>query len=218
MALLSSLAVVTASRLGFKLAEKKKWLPSSVFHQLSVEKLRSGDLQEAIHLNAIALQKKPDYEKALVVKDLLAMRRDAMLADLLSQIKVESAAIQTLDKSMASVSRQLGRFKMTVLLNKIVPWLFLFVNIFIYLLSYLFLTIWQQPLYGSVLGGLAVVTSILAYFFFQFMSDRDIQTRLKKNELETAQKSMVQELAIRNKRLRALHSKLSQTRYQLMVK
>ncbi len=218
MAIFSSLAVMTATRLGFKLAEKKKWLPPSVYHQLALEKLRSGDLQSAIRFNAIALQKKPDYDKALVVKDLLAMRRDALVAALLAQINQEQAAIKTIEKNVAAVVRQLGRLNLQIYLNKIIPWLFLFVNIFNYLLSYLFLTQWQRPMVGSVLGGLAIVVSIILFFLFKVMNDRDIYSSLKKNELKTSQKSMTRERAIHEKRLRAAQSQLSQTRYQLMVK
>lgn len=218
MAILGSLAVMTATRLGFKLAEKKKWLPSSVYHQLAMEKLRAGELQDAVRLNNIALQKKPDYEKALIVKDLLAMRRDALVADLIRQITQEQAAIQSIEKTTISISRQLSRFKMRVTLIKIIPWLFLFVNIFIYLLSYFYLTMWHNPMIGSVLGGAAIVSSILVYFLFQAMTERDIQASLKRDEMRTAKHSMSRELVIRQNRLRMLQSKLSQTRYQLTVK
>ncbi len=183
-----------------------------------MEKLRAGELQAAVRFNRIALQKNPHHEKALIVKDVLAMRRDALLMDLMQHIEQERAAMHKIEKTLTFISRQLSHFKSRILVFKISAWLFLFVNIFIYLSSYFYLTVRHNPIIGSVLGGLAVVSSVVVYFLFQFMRDRDIQSILKKNELMSAQKSMTQELAMRKKRLRTLHSQLSQTRYQLMVK
>jgi hypothetical protein len=68
------------------------------------------------------------------------------------------------------------------------------------------------------LGGAAIVSSILVYFLFQVMTERDIQATLKRDEMRTAKNSMSRELVIRQNRLRMLQSKLSQTRYQLTVK
>jgi len=209
---------MTATRLGFKIAEKKKWLPSSVYHQLALEKLRTGNLEEAVKLNNIALQKRPNFEKALVVKDLLAMQRDALIAKLLKSIEQEKTSIKMLQKADADTKRQLKLIKIKLRLFTFLPLLFLFLNIFIYLWSYVLLIVWQHPMAGSLLGGSAIVGSILVYFYFQFVRDRDIQERIKKDELLSAQYSKTQELAIHQKRLRTLQSQLSQTRYQFMVK
>ena len=79
MALLSSIVVVAATKLGLKVAGKRKWLPKSIYHQLALEKMRHGELVDALRLNEIALQKKSDYEKALILRDLISMRRDALV-------------------------------------------------------------------------------------------------------------------------------------------
>ena len=105
MAFLSSLAVVAATKIGFKVAEKQKWLPARVYHQLAIDKLRSGKLKDAARANAIALKKKPDYEKAMVVRDLIAMRRDALLTRLLRDIDIEESAIRDINKNSRKISR-----------------------------------------------------------------------------------------------------------------
>ena len=218
MTFFSSLAVMAATRLGYKVAERKKWLPSSLYHQLALDKLRDGDLQQAARLNQIALQKKPNYEKALIVKDLIAMRRDALLNNLLQQINSEKTAIGEIDHQNKAVSRQYRRVRFIAGFLKFSPWMFLFINIFTYLLAYFFLTTGQRLILGTTLGGFAVVCTILVFVFFRTVSDQEVQARLKLDDLLAARKSMRSELGMRERRLRSLQSKLSETRYKLRVK
>ena len=215
MALLSSLAFIAVTKLGLKVAEKKKWLPAGVYHQLTMEKLRQGDLRQAIRLNEIALQKDPDLEKALVVKDLIAMRRDALLHHVLKDLEQEKNAIREIQSKSLSISRELGRLRTVERMNKFAPWVFLFLNIFTYLSSYLLIVLWNRFISGSLLGGFAVICTMFIYMLFRRMFDQNIQINLRRQELFAAQKSMAHELEIRTRQLRRLQSKLSETRHQL---
>ena len=218
MAFLSSVAIIAATKLGFKLAEKKKWLPAGLYHQLTLEKLKQGDLQNAVRLNEITLEKKPDHEKAQIVQDLIAMRRDTLLSQILQNIKLEKSAIRDIHEESRRISRRLYRLKTTEYLSKFAPWVFLFVNIFTYLFSYVLIVVYNNQIAGSLLGGFAVVCSLLLFFHFRRFNEVNIQCGLQAQELTSAQKSMAKELVIRNRRLRQLQSQLSRTRYQLGVK
>lgn len=215
MAFLSSLAIIAATRLGFKLAEKKKWLPKGVYHQLAVNKLRQDDLPGAIRLNQIALEKDPQHEKAQIVQDLIAMRRDAILTGLLTDIAREKESIRDLQTSSLSIARQHGRLNRNRRAQKFIAWVFLFGNFFTYLLSYLILQRSDHQNVGLLVGGAAVSCTLLIYFLFRRMSEGDIQTGIQKQELITTQRSTSRELEMRTRRLRQLQSKLSETRHQL---
>ncbi|MBN1466449.1 hypothetical protein JXA02_11845 [candidate division KSB1 bacterium] len=215
MTFLSSLAVIAATRLGFKLAEKKKWLPKSVYHQLAVDKLRQDDLAGAIRLNEIALEKDPQHEKAQIIKDLIAMRRDAILSRLLTETGREKESIRELQINSLFIARQLDRLNRNQSMQKILSWVFLFGNLFTYLASYLILQRQGHSNAGFVVGGVAVICTLLIYFLFRRMSERDLQRGIKKQELVTAQRSTSRELEMRARRLRQLQSKLSETRHQL---
>ena len=218
MAFLASIAIVAATKLGFKVAEKKKWLPKSIYHQLALDKMQHGELFDAMRLNEIALQKNPNYEKALIVKDLIAMRRDALLNNLLRDIDQETRAIKDLGEENRAINRRLARYGMATLILKIAPWLFLFINIFTYLASYLFFVRAHHLIWGSLLGGFGVMCTMLVFYFFRLMHELEIKYGIQQDELLAAQKSMAKELDIRTRRLRQLQSKLLQTRYQLRVK
>ena len=215
MAFLSSLAVIVATKLGFKLAERKKWLPASVYHQLAVNKLRQGDLQATIHLNEITLKKNPRHEKAQVVKDLIAMQRDALLRHLMADIEQEKEFIRELQLANLSVSRQLNHLQKSCYLNKFIPWMFLFANFFVYFSSYVLIQNRHKQIIGSLVGGVAIIGTLLIYILFRQMGEHNIQSSIKKQELATKQRSMSQELQMRTRRLRRLQSKLSETRHQL---
>ncbi|MBN1560560.1 hypothetical protein JW998_09935 [candidate division KSB1 bacterium] len=215
MAFLSSLAVILATRLGLKLAEKKKWLPAGVYHQLAINKLKYGDLQDAIRLNEIALEKSPRHEKAQVVKDLIAMQRDALLGHLMTDIEREKGFIRELQTTSMSISRQLSRLRRSSSLSKFIPWLFLFGNFFAYLASFVLIRIRHEAMVGSLVGGVAVICTLLIYFLFRRLSEYNVQSGIKRQELATMQRSLSQELQMRTRRLRQLQSKLSETRHQL---
>ncbi|MBN1479729.1 hypothetical protein EH223_17615 [candidate division KSB1 bacterium] len=217
MSFLSSIAVVVATRLGYKIAEKKKWLPSSVYHQLTLAKLRDGNLRDAIRLNHIALQKKPNYEKALIVQDVIAMQRDALFSRLTHDINQETVAIQDIAIVNRVLSRQLFRAKIVAHFNKFLPWILLFFNIFLYLLAYFFFVVGSDAVAGSLLSAGAIGCTVLIVALFRFMNDLQIRNSLQQKELSTAQRSKAQELNLHKRRLRELQSQLTQTRYQLRI-
>lgn len=215
MSFLSSIAVVAATRLGYKLAEKKKWLPTSLYHHLTLIRLRDGNLRDAHRFNQIVLHRKPHYEKALIVQDVISMQRDALLAQLIQDISHENTSIREIVAADKTISRQLDRLKFFAHVFKFLPWIFLFFNIFLYLSAYYVLIISKKSLAGGLLSAGAGGCTVLILLFFRSISELHIQNSIKQKELSTAQKSRVQELNIHQHRLRELQSQLSQTRHYL---
>ena len=96
--------------MGIKLAERYQWLPKDLYHRKSLDKLKEGDLKQAAEYNRIALQKKPDFEKALVLKDIIAMKRDISLNRLDQKIQYHEniliALMQRQEKIEKSIKNQ----------------------------------------------------------------------------------------------------------------
>jgi hypothetical protein len=90
-------------------AEKQKWLPKFFYHRLSMEKLKQGDLEGAELYNAIAINKGPAYEKALIMRDLIAMNRDAQADELDLLIREEERNITEVERLRARNLRILSR-------------------------------------------------------------------------------------------------------------
>jgi hypothetical protein len=88
-----AVAVWGVLRAGYRFAERREWLPASVYRQRALKCLKDGDLPSSARYNRIALAKRPDAENALVIRDLLAMRRDALLRNLETRIEKEHRAI-----------------------------------------------------------------------------------------------------------------------------
>jgi hypothetical protein len=109
LSVLSTLSVLVLSKIGYKVAEKQRWLPKFFYHRLSMEKLKHGDLEGAELYNAIAMDKGPDYDKALIMRDLIAMNRDAQADELDLLIREEERNIAEVEKLRARNVRILSR-------------------------------------------------------------------------------------------------------------
>ncbi len=101
-----SIPAMAALRWGYAIAEKKKWLPKGAYHRQSLTFLKRGDIAGAERCNRIALQKAEDYEAALIVKDVIAMHRDARLQRFQEQKNQQVAHIVALNSRIATLKRQ----------------------------------------------------------------------------------------------------------------
>ncbi|MBD3384584.1 hypothetical protein GF407_06615 [candidate division KSB1 bacterium] len=91
-----SLPAIALLRLGYSLADKKQWLPRGAYHRQSIRSLKGGDLDGAARYNAIALKKSQEYQAALIIRDVIAMHRDALRDKLSKEIAKEKKRIQGL--------------------------------------------------------------------------------------------------------------------------
>jgi len=90
---ISIYSLLAVSKIGVKIAERKKWMPAGYYHRLSLQKLKQGDLRGAEKFNITALHKNPDDEGVLVVRDLIAMRRDVDAREIMNRIIAEEEQI-----------------------------------------------------------------------------------------------------------------------------
>ncbi len=107
-----SLPAMVLLRLGYSLADKKQWLPRSAYHRQSIRSLKEGDLDGAARYNAIALKKSGEYQAALIVRDVIAMHRDALRDKFSKEIAKEKNRIQELMNRIMTLqisNRKLGR-------------------------------------------------------------------------------------------------------------
>ena len=98
---IAAYAVLALSKVGLKVAENKKWLPSGYYHKKSVEQLKNGDIQRATDYNDTAMKKNPDSEKAQVIKELISMERDSKLQVFQRQFENEAKNIQILNEKLS---------------------------------------------------------------------------------------------------------------------
>ena len=102
-----SVIVVALAKTGLYVAKKQKWLPKNFYHRLSLDSLRQGDFEAAVKYNSLARQKDPDYEKALIVYDLLRMNRDAHLEEIRSKAEEHMLEIWRLRQQKQKNLKQL---------------------------------------------------------------------------------------------------------------
>ena len=101
LANIAAYTILALSKLGLKVAENKKWLPSGYYHKKSVEQLKNGDIRRATNYNDTAIKKNPDSEKAQVIKELISMQRDSQLQAFQRQIENEEKNIQMLNQELS---------------------------------------------------------------------------------------------------------------------
>lgn len=99
---IAAYSVLVLSKLGLKVAADKKWLPSGYYHKKSVEQLKDGNIEEAIGYNDIAIDKDPDSEKALIMRDLILMQQESKLLKIVREIKRTEEKIGHLQEDIKS--------------------------------------------------------------------------------------------------------------------
>ncbi|HPG39804.1 MAG TPA: hypothetical protein PLP19_13650 [bacterium] len=107
--MVTSALTAGALKLGYKLAEHKKWLPGVFYYKAALRELKNGDLRKAELYNSIALQKRPEFKNAQVVRELISMHKDARIEHIKKQISVEDAAISALRNRIAQTRKRLAR-------------------------------------------------------------------------------------------------------------
>jgi len=207
MVLFYSIAIAAAARLGYKLAEDRKWLPGGLYRQLALDQLRSGDLERAAKYTKVALQKNPDDEKAGLVRELIAMRSDARLAALLQSMDEETEKLQSLQKESSRIERRVHSMARLDGFEKTAVWLLFLGALACYVLSYVLFVHSNRTVPASLFGGVAVLTTILAASYIKSLPDRYMQRSLDRMELVAGQRAMRKEIDMRqNRRLQLKES------------
>ena len=126
--------MTAAARVGIKILDKKGWLPADYYHRLSVQKLKSGDLDAAVSLNKIALAKSPDHKKALVIFDVIQMRNDTRLSEILLEIESTQAQMNQVEQESFRLKKSLDKMNMLARLRKTYAIFPLLIFLFIYII------------------------------------------------------------------------------------
>ena len=212
MPLLYSIAIAAAARLGYKLAEDRKWLPGRFYRQLALDKLKSGDLEGALQFSSIALQKNPDDDKAGLVKEIIVMHRDAKMAALLKSVEQEAETLDLLEKDRIRIRRQIRRILWYKNVELSLVWLLFIITFSVYVLVYFLFDSFNRHIAASLLGGVAVLLTIVFVFFFKSLPDRRLQRSLDRLELLASERSMFKEIEMRQNRLLQLRGSLAATK------
>ena len=212
MPLLYSIAIAAAARLGYKLAEDRKWLPGRFYRQLALDKLKSGDLEGALQFSSIALQKNPDDDKAGLVKEIIVMHRDAKMAALLKSVEQEAETLDLLEKDRIRIRRQIRRILWYKNVELSLVWLLFIITFSVYVLVYFLFDSFNRHISASLLGGVAVLLTIVFVFFFKSLPDRRLQRSLDRLELLASERSMFKEIEMRQNRLLQLRGSLAATK------
>lgn len=205
---LTSLSFLAASKIGYKIAQKRSWLPASFYHLLSIERLKQGDLNAAAQFNTIALQKKPNLENALVVKDVLAMRRDSLQRDVSRKVQDELLQIMTLQRQQQLARKRLRKLMRRKEQNKAIKMLFLIGIVFLAISSvvYSFMVTFVHPIV-PILFLIAVGVYVL--LDRTVLEKKRIQHHILIQELNASLSSIQQEINLRQKRIQELKQKTS---------
>lgn len=204
MALLYSIAIAAAARLGYKLAEDRKWLPGGLYRQLALDQLKSGDLERAQKYSKIALQKNPGDEKAGLVRELIAMRSDARLAALMQNRDRETEKLQSLEMECLRIERRLISIARIDRLTPILAGLLFLGTLSCYVFDYVLFVHSNRTVAASIMGGVAVLTTLITVSFIKTVPDRFLLRSLDQMELTASLDAMHKEIEMRRNRRRQL--------------
>jgi hypothetical protein len=182
---LSTAALILAGKLGLNVAEKKKWLPSAYYHKKSVEKLKAGDVGKAQWYNDMALNARPDNEKALVMRELISMKHESSMRKIRDYITGRLTKLEELKTSIYRTSRQLKKVRLKkALLKYVSP----FAVIFIVAMTTLLLTTFFSLMKAIVMQYLFFILSFLALIYVvdvSILESRRIDLALFEHELDS---------------------------------
>jgi hypothetical protein len=202
--------VLAATRLVYHLAEKRRWLPGGAYHRLSVDRLKSGDLDEAERLNRLALQRKPTHGKALVVRDLIAMRRDAATAALLGRVAEEKAKISALQEERLAFRRELARSGRRLRRSRLLTWLLVPAAAVAALASGFAISQAGLPPLSRILAGLLGVALVLVLVLLRFTGgQRRTEAALRDQEYRAALVTLSREIETRVRRTSELERRIN---------
>jgi hypothetical protein len=204
---LTSLAVAV-SRLAYRLAEKRRWLPGGAYHRMSVDRLKAGDLEEAERLNRLALARAPGHGKAQVVRDLIAMRRDASAAALGRRIDEERRRVRGLQAECRARRLRVARIERRRRRKRWSAWLLVPLAAAGALGTGAVAAGSGYPPWARVVAGAAGALLVLALVIGRFTGG-GVAEDLEYDECRAAVKTITREIAVRQQAAEALERELN---------
>jgi hypothetical protein len=198
---------LAVTRLAYRLAEKKRWLPGGAFHRMSVDQLKAGDLDEAERLNRLALERKPQHNKALVVRDLIAMRRDASTAELRKKLDEEQERIRVLQAERLACRWTLARGERRRQRKKLATWLLVPLSAAGALATGYAVAQDGFPLWGRIVAGVLGAGIVIVLVLPRFIGG-GVEAAVREEECRAAMVTLSREIASRLKRTADLERQL----------
>jgi len=207
---ISSILTAGLLKIGYKIAENKKWLPKSIYHRLSLKKIKEGDLKQAVYFNSVAIKKNPDYENALIVRDIISMQKDAQSDRIKKLITAEEDNIHTLIRLKNENKKKIKKQRIKNKISKI-----------------LYLILFAAVMCGSYFGifylrnveikyRVWLVIFMILFLTFYFVMNRisgapkKIRETVARQESIATLKTYSREIKVRQKRINFLKNELKE--------
>lgn len=107
--MLTGLISSVLARYGLQHAHRKNWLPKNHYQRKALECLKADDISGAIEHNTVARRKDPDYEEAMVVRELILMRLDTEIEKCAKDISGQSAKLDACRSELRILDRRRSR-------------------------------------------------------------------------------------------------------------
>ncbi len=177
---LASGLIAAAWRTLYKLAEHQKWLPKGIYFRKSLDCLKKGDLSGAEKFNKIALSKSALYEKSLILKEIISLKRDTSISKLKEEmIQQEEKILFVLHrrKQIRNTVFRAGLFPRFIICSFV-----LFLGSSACMMFFLFTDSMnsQQQIWYYVTGGSVLISFIL--FLFLHSKKTEITSRLEESK------------------------------------
>ena len=190
---IAAYSVLVLSKLGLKVAEKKKWLPSGYYHKKSVQQLKEGNLEKAIGYNSIAIDKNPDSEKALIMRDLISMQQESKVLKLQREIESTAERIDFIQEEIKTNKKLYKKEQQKYFLTHSLTFI-LFLPLLISAILFLFFNV-NSPLFSWFMISVCAI-NLIGFIIISrtILEDKRIDRSLKKGEFELMQNSLYKRL------------------------
>ncbi len=212
MALTAISSILTAGfiRAGYKIAENRKWLPKSIYHRLSMKKIKEGDLKQAHYFNSVAIKKHPGYENALIVRDIISMHRDAQSDRIKKMITAEEDQIQTLLRLKIENEKKIKKQHLKNSISRVFNLFIFFLVLCCFYFGILYLknvniklTLW--------LTGFIIVSLVFYIVFYRiFVDDKKIKETILRQERIAKTETYHRQIKVREQRINILKKELKE--------
>ena len=190
---IAAYSFLVLSKLGLKVAEKKKWLPSGYYHKKSVHQLKDGNLEKAMDYNSIAIDKNPESEKALIMRDLISMQQESKAMKLQREIESTQERIQHNQAEITANKKLYKKEQQKYFLTHSLTFI-LFLPLLISAVLFLFFKV-NSPLFSWFMISVCAI-NLIGFMIISrtILEDKRIDRSLKKSEFELMQKTLNQRL------------------------
>ena len=209
----TSLIIFGLSKILPRVFRKTPWRQKQEHHRCALNHLKNDDLINAVQCNLNSRKNHPDYEKALVLKDILAMRIDAELSQAVTTETLLKKRAEDLHTRLRKIKKPKQNYK-TTRLNLGLIIILTMVCSFIFPLNFVLIQIIPEP--AATLFTMSM-TAALLYGIFIYERKRKLEERLQFERTRSKTQALHKEINRIGKRLGQQRIKKNQL-YELKVR